>query len=110
SDAAQVSQPWQQAKTRTAKVDERIAAQRSYVTARRNGYYLLVRPPRRFGPGNLLSDASDAPRPATFFSLPPRRYTLPDMKRPVAILLGFAALATAAVAVAEAEEALLKRY
>jgi hypothetical protein len=32
------------------------------------------------------------------------------MKRPVAILLGFAALATAAVAVAEAEEALLKRY
>lgn len=35
---------------------------------------------------------------------------MPDMKRPVAILLGFAALATGAVAVAEAEEALLKRY
>ncbi|HXK19429.1 MAG TPA: hypothetical protein VNG33_16575 [Polyangiaceae bacterium] len=32
------------------------------------------------------------------------------MKRPVAILLGFAALATGAVAVAEAEDALLKRY
>jgi hypothetical protein len=32
------------------------------------------------------------------------------MKRPVAILLGFAALATGAVALAEAEEALLKRY
>jgi hypothetical protein len=32
------------------------------------------------------------------------------MKRPVAILLGFAALATGAVAFAEAEEALLKRY
>ena len=31
------------------------------------------------------------------------------MKRPVAILLGFAALATGAVALAEAEEALLKR-
>jgi hypothetical protein len=32
------------------------------------------------------------------------------MKRPVAILLGFAALATGAVALAEAEDALLKRY
>jgi len=32
------------------------------------------------------------------------------MKRPVAILLGFAALATGAVAVAEAEDASLKRY
>jgi hypothetical protein len=32
------------------------------------------------------------------------------MKRPVAILLGFAALATGAIAVAEAEDALLKRY
>lgn len=32
------------------------------------------------------------------------------MKRPVAILLGLAALATGAVAVAEAEDALLKRY
>lgn len=32
------------------------------------------------------------------------------MKRPVAILLGFAALATGAVAIAEAEDALLKRY
>jgi hypothetical protein len=32
------------------------------------------------------------------------------MKRPIAILLGFAAVATGAVAVAEAEEALLKRY
>ena len=32
------------------------------------------------------------------------------MKRPVAILLGFAALASGAVAVAEAEDALLKRY
>src|SRR5690349_14046570 len=32
------------------------------------------------------------------------------MKRPVALLLGFAALATGAVAVAEAEDALLKRY
>jgi outer membrane biosynthesis protein TonB len=32
------------------------------------------------------------------------------MKRPVAILLGLAALATGAVALAEAEEALLKRY
>src|SRR6185369_11692767 len=32
------------------------------------------------------------------------------MKRPVAILLGFAALASGAVALAEAEEALLKRY
>jgi hypothetical protein len=32
------------------------------------------------------------------------------MKRPVAILLGIAALATGAVAVAEAEDALLKRY
>lgn len=32
------------------------------------------------------------------------------MKRPVAILLGFAALATGALAVAEAEDALLKRY
>jgi hypothetical protein len=32
------------------------------------------------------------------------------MKRPVAVLLGFAALATGAVAVAEAEDALLKRY
>lgn len=32
------------------------------------------------------------------------------MKRPVAVLLGFAALATGAIAVAEAEDALLKRY
>lgn len=32
------------------------------------------------------------------------------MKRPVALLLGFAALATGAIAVAEAEDALLKRY
>jgi len=32
------------------------------------------------------------------------------MKRPLAVLLGFAALATGAVAVAEAEDALLKRY
>jgi len=32
------------------------------------------------------------------------------MKRPVAILLGFAAIATGAVALAEAEDALLKRY
>jgi hypothetical protein len=32
------------------------------------------------------------------------------MKRPVAILLGFAALASGAVALAEAEDALLKRY
>ncbi len=32
------------------------------------------------------------------------------MKRPIAVLLGFAALATGAVAVAEAEDALLKRY
>jgi hypothetical protein len=32
------------------------------------------------------------------------------MKRPVAVLLGFAALATGAVAIAEAEDALLKRY
>ncbi len=32
------------------------------------------------------------------------------MKRPVAFLLGFAALASGAVAVAEAEDALLKRY
>lgn len=32
------------------------------------------------------------------------------MKRPVAILLGIAALATGAIAVAEAEDALLKRY
>jgi hypothetical protein len=32
------------------------------------------------------------------------------MKRPLAILLGFAALATGAIAVAEAEDALLKRY
>jgi len=45
-----------------------------------------------------------------FLTLGPRGYTLPDMKRPVAILLGFAALATGAIAVAEAEDALLKRY
>jgi hypothetical protein len=32
------------------------------------------------------------------------------MKRPVALLLGFAALATGAIALAEAEDALLKRY
>ena len=32
------------------------------------------------------------------------------MKRPVAVLLGLAALATGAVAIAEAEDALLKRY
>lgn len=37
-------------------------------------------------------------------------YTFAHMKRPVAILLGLAALATGAVAVAEAEDAVLKRY
>jgi hypothetical protein len=47
---------------------------------------------------------------AHFLAVLDRGYTLPDMKRPVAILLGFAALATGAVAVAEAEDALLKRY
>jgi hypothetical protein len=47
---------------------------------------------------------------ASFWPLQNYASTFAHMKRPVAILLGFAALATGAVAVAEAEDALLKRY
>jgi hypothetical protein len=47
---------------------------------------------------------------ASFWPLHNDASTFAYMKRPVAILLGFAALATGAVAVAEAEDALLKRY
>jgi hypothetical protein len=59
---------------------------------------------------NLLFWRQLVLRVASFWPGAAAASTFTHMKRPVAILLGFAALATGAVAVAEAEDALLKRY